>query len=249
VPEIELWHGFDAATFGYSEDVRLQTAALFNRAECFIITFGLSEIWFDEPTGGVFWRAVPTEKFDPARHRFRSATQAENLENIQAIYNLIRTHRPDAVIVFTLSPIPLTATFRKISCPVANSASKASLRSALDEFLRTTDHDHRCFYFPSYEIVLDAFENQFMEDRRHVHQHVLDFNMKVFERYFCRTTLNDSDVGVAFRNARRLDRRVGRYGHWSVPRSRSRSKPRRRDGRLLSSMFSPRFLRGWRSDL
>lgn len=121
----------------------------------FIITFGLSEIWYDETTGEVFWRAVPTENFDATRHKFRVATQAENLRTMQAIYSLIRKHRPDAPIVFTLSPVPLTATFRPISAVVASAASKASLRGALDEFFADS-MAHGAFYFPSYELYWSA---------------------------------------------------------------------------------------------
>ena len=57
-----------------------------------------------------------------------------------------------------------------------------------------------------------------MEDRRHVHKHVLDFNMKTFEKYFCDSAITNTDLFEAFEKAQKLDRRVGRYGHWSVPR-------------------------------
>src|SRR3954468_9212697 len=57
VPKVELWHGWKAQEFGYDETVRLATKKLFDEADVFILTFGLSEIWHDEPTGEVFWRA------------------------------------------------------------------------------------------------------------------------------------------------------------------------------------------------
>ena len=64
-PKADLWHGYEAESFGYDEEVRLKTKALFDSADVFIITLGLSEIWYDEPTGEVFWRAVPADKYDP----------------------------------------------------------------------------------------------------------------------------------------------------------------------------------------
>src|SRR6185437_9531697 len=82
VPKSSLWHGYSAEEFGYDEDVRLATKAIFDKAEVFIITLGLSEIWYDEPTGEVFWRAIPLKQYDPARHKFRVSSVAENLENL-----------------------------------------------------------------------------------------------------------------------------------------------------------------------
>jgi len=223
-PQTQLWHGYDALALGYDEKVRLKTVKLLDKSDVFIITLGLAEVWYDEPTEEVFWRAVPKAHFDASRHKFRLSSVAENLKNLNAIYSLIREHRPDAKIVFTLSPIPLVATFRDISCEMANVTSKSILRVALDEFMRSiNDANERVFYFPSYEIVLNAFNNQFMEDRRHIHKHVLDFNMKVFEKYFCKSRITNEELVSHLRKAQKLDRRVGRYGHWSVLRNLHRT--------------------------
>ena len=218
-PAVDLWFGYRAEAFGYSTRVRDKTRRLFDAADVFILTLGLSEIWFDEPTGEVFWRAVPMAHFDPARHKFRVATTQENLDNLHAIRSLIGRHRPDAALVITLSPIPLTATFRPMSCLTADAVSKAVLRAAIDELLRAHSGDERLFYFPSYEIVQRCFEHPYMEERRHVHKHVLDFNMQVFERYFCTTGLSDETLFRRFQEARELDRRVATAGHWAVPRT------------------------------
>jgi hypothetical protein len=78
--------------------------------------------------------------------------------------------------------------------------------------------DVRLSYFPSYEVALRCFKQPFMEERRHVHKHVLDFNMAVFERYFCCTGLTDGDLRSRFSIARDLDQAVVDGGHWAVPR-------------------------------
>lgn len=206
-PQGELWHGYKAAEFGYDDGVRLATKALFDSADVFILTLGLSEIWYDEPTGEVFWRAVPTRRYDPARHKFRVSTVAENVDNLQAILGLIRAHRPDAEVIVTLSPVALTATFRPASCLTANSVSKAVLRAAIDEFVRAAA-DPKLHYFPSYEIVTGCFDVPFHPDRRHPLPHVLDFNMKAFERYFCRADITDAELLAAFRLAQAEDERI-----------------------------------------
>lgn len=184
----ELWHGYKAEAYGYDESIRENTKAIFDKTDIFILTLGLSEIWYDEVTGGVFWRAVPQDKYDPSRHKFRVSSVSENKDNIRAIYDLIRKHRPDAKIIFTLSPIPLVATFRDASCITANAVSKAVLRSALDEFLRDVMDEGHAYYWPSYEIVLEAFADRWKPDRRHVKDEILHYIMSLFEQTWCHGT-------------------------------------------------------------
>jgi hypothetical protein len=183
--EGEYWHGPGAVAHDHAEETRLETRRILLDTDVFIITLGLSEIWCDKLTGGVFWRGVPGHMFDPERHEFRVASFQENKANIRAVHDLIREHRPDAKIIFTVSPIPLVATFRPVSCITANSASKALLRAAVDEVYREVAHLGAMFYWPSYEILLDVFDNRWIGDRRHVKKSVLNFMMALFERWLC----------------------------------------------------------------
>jgi hypothetical protein len=153
------------------------------RTRVFILTLGLSEIWFDKVSGRAFWRAIPMHLFDESRHAFRVSTVAENLANLAEISDLVERHVPGATIVFTLSPIPLMATFRPISCITANSASKAILRVAIDELMR--QQRPRIHYFPSYEIVKDVYVDAFQDDYRHLKPAVIDFIMSTFARHYC----------------------------------------------------------------
>lgn len=211
----DLWIGHRGRELGYDEDVRLATVAMLDETDVFIITLGLSEIWLDAKTDEVMWRIPPASKFDPERHTFHVATQTENRDNLLSIADLIWSHRPQAKIILTLSPVPLAATFRPMSCMAANSVSKANLRSAVDEIMQTLN-DPRLTYFPSYEMVLSCFHYQFMEDRRHVHRHIIDFIMAMFERHYCGAGI---DVLAAYNSAKTNDRIVGERGHWAVPRA------------------------------
>ncbi|MEO0945246.1 MAG: GSCFA domain-containing protein [Pseudomonadota bacterium] len=180
-----LWHGYKAEEYGYDEAVRLETKRIFDETDVFILTFGLSEVWYDEPTGNVFWRTIPKDVFDPERHKFRLSTVDENRDNIRAIYDLIRKYRPDAKVIVTLSPVPLVATFRDVSCITANSVSKATLRVAVDEVVRAVRDDGHMFYWPSYELVTDVFRSPYKSDRRHVRPVVLSYIMRLFETAWC----------------------------------------------------------------
>jgi hypothetical protein len=195
----ELWHGYDTEAYGYDPDVRLRTKRMFDETDVFILTFGLSEIWYDEPTGNVFWRTIPKAKYDPERHKFRVSTVEENKDNMRAIYKLIRTYRPDAKIIFTLSPIPLQATFRPNSCITSSAVSKGVLRVAIDEVMREKADEGVLHYWPSYELVTDAFQMPFKHDRRHVQEDVLDYIMMLFERTWCADSqLTENDLLAGF---------------------------------------------------
>ncbi len=204
-PPESLWHGFKCEQFGYDETIRLRTRQAFLETDLFIITLGLSEIWYDEVTGGIFWRAVPLNVYDETRHKFRVCSHAETKEKIERIYRLIRKHNPASKILFTLSPVPLAATFRPISCITANSCSKAILRAALDEFLRERQEEvnRKLFYFPSFEIVTELFFSRYTQDNRHPHPEIIQFIMHLFESTYCDSTVTLESVEQLFADLRR----------------------------------------------
>jgi hypothetical protein len=117
----------------------------------FVFTIGLAEVWEDAETGAVFWKGVPESVFDDGRHRFRLSTVEENERNLVDIVELVRRVNESAPIVLTLSPVPLKATFRDVSCIVADSVSKSILRVAVDRVASRQVPD--VYYWPSFEIV------------------------------------------------------------------------------------------------
>ncbi|MFG1396171.1 GSCFA domain-containing protein [Roseixanthobacter pseudopolyaromaticivorans] len=180
----DLWFSKNMEVAAVDPEIQEETRRIIQATDVFIITLGLSEIWYDKRTGDALWRAVPAHLFDDAIHGFRISSHQENLDNLRKICTIIHCAKPNAKIIFTVSPIPLMATFRPISCLTANSVSKSILRSAVDELVR--DHkDERLYYFPSYEIVKDFFVDPFEADNRHPREDILAFTMQTFERHFC----------------------------------------------------------------
>jgi GSCFA family len=212
VPPLGLWHGYKCEEFGYDEDIRQKTRDVFLSTDFFILTLGLSEIWYDEQTGGIFWRAVPKEHYDESRHKFRVCSFAETTERLERIYALIRKHVPDAKVLFTLSPVPLAATFRPVSCLTANSTSKAILRAALDEFYR--NHldvlNQSLFYFPSFEIVSELFFVRYEEDGRHPLPLIIDVIMHLFEAVYCYGSITIEHVEAMYQEMRDLNAKLPR---------------------------------------
>lgn len=183
--EQSLWQGFDVEALGFGEEARREARARYLRTDVFLVTLGLAEIWQDKITGETFWRAVPRDRFDPERHLFRVSSVTENLDNLRFIYRTIRHHRPTAKIVLSLSPIPLYATFRPQSCITANAASKAILRAAIDELWREVEAEGFLHYWPSFEIVTEAFGRRFEKDRREIKGGILRYIMLLFEKHYC----------------------------------------------------------------
>jgi hypothetical protein len=240
--EQPLWHGYDKREYGYDPEIQARTKALFDETDVFILTFGLSEVWYDEPTGNVFWRTIPKDVYDPKRHKFRISTVDENRKNIDAIYKLIRKHRPDAKIIISLSPIPLIATFRDNSCLTSNSVSKAVLRVAIDEIMRKYGKKGVIHYWPSYELVTDVFHLPYKPDRRHPQRIVLDYIMTLFEHVWCEA--DDTDpappladawvraLAVSGQLPMALDDIVAHRRPWRMMQMLSRDEPFDADPRL-----------------
>ena len=183
--EKNTWYYSPTDDANKDSDIRVETLKLLNQTDIFIITVGLSEVWYNKQNQQVFWKAVPTSKFDDNKHGFRLSTVEENTNNLESICKLIRVKLPSAKIIFTLSPIPLMATFRNQSCITANSVSKSILRVALDNVITNNKNDGNIFYFPSYEITKDYLVDPFKEDNRHMKDDYVSLIMKIFEENYC----------------------------------------------------------------
>ena len=179
-----LWFSETKEVASADPAIQAETKEVIQKTELFIITLGLSEIWYDKRTGDALWRAVPAHLFDDNIHGFRASSHQENYENLVKICTLIHKAKPRAKIIFTVSPVPLMATFRPISCLTASSVSKSILRSAVDQLFRDCSDD-RIFYFPSFEIVKEFFPDPYKEDNRHPKDEIIAFVMQTFERHFC----------------------------------------------------------------
>ena len=186
--EDQLWFGKNKEVVGVDENVRKQTEELFHGTDVFIFTLGLSEIWYNKQNGEALWGSVPSDIYDEETYGFRVSTVEENRENLIAIREVIRKYRPDAKVIVTLSPVPLMATFRPVSCLTASSVSKAVLRVAIDEFIRSQPEGQQdTFYYPSYEGILNCFDDPFKDDNRHPKDENIARILGKFTEHYCIT--------------------------------------------------------------
>ncbi len=221
-----LWIGKDKELFEASEERRQLVRRTLEDTDVLILTLGLSEVWYDRQSGEPLWRALTRRHYDPARHVFRVESMQDTKRHLERIEEIRRRHLPNLKIIFTISPVRLTATFRPVSAISANSVSKAVLRAALDEFLRDRAElvNRELFYFPSYEIVHDYFRDPFEEDNKHVTSYVASQIIQTFARYYCApemvgattqgpcaTGATKLDIFLGFSNADPGDAREAEY--------------------------------------
>lgn len=155
-----------------NREIDLEFSRNIGIADAFLITLGLAEIWEEQLHSGR-WVPLnvtpPVGIYDCERHRVRLLSIREIASALRTLVSLIRSKRSLPIpIVFTVSPVPLKATFSADDVRVANSRSKAALLMAVHELLADLNDDFLS-YFPAYEIFHDIGNKQqvWQEDLRH----------------------------------------------------------------------------------
>jgi hypothetical protein len=122
---------------------------------------------------------------------------AETLRAFNEIDRIRAQWLPNLRIIYTVSPMPVASTFRPVSAVTANAASKAIVRAALDEFLRSRPDDlnRTYFYYPGYEIVTALLGHPLLPDNRHLHDHAIDIVLSLFARTYT-TQRSKADVRI-----------------------------------------------------
>jgi hypothetical protein len=138
----------------------------FAQADHFLFTFGMTEVFFNFTTGKAACQKPGYGGFGGKNETsFRATGFAENLDNVLKISDLIYQRKPEAKIFVTVSPVALARTFSGKDICVANTLSKATLRTVLSEASQLRSN---IIYFPSYEAVMLNPRGNFKWDGRHV---------------------------------------------------------------------------------
>jgi len=137
---------------------------LFREMDVFVFTLGLTESWRSAADGAVFPMCPGTVagRFDAERHVFFNADYGDVLDDMNWVISFLRRLNPDLRLIFTVSPVPLTATASGQHVLAASTHAKAILRAVAGTLTRKHD---AVDYFPSYEIVTSpATRGRFFED-------------------------------------------------------------------------------------
>jgi hypothetical protein len=162
---------------------------MIKQADILIFTLGVAPAFFDKETG-LFHLASPNEG---AAHllktkEFRTTTVDENVQNLDYIVSALRKLNPELKIIFTVSPVPLFASFEYESAIQADCISKSTLRLAIDTLIKKSASD--IIYWPAFEVVrwLGAYiPNMYGQEdgtSRHVSEHAISAIIKAFIKKF-----------------------------------------------------------------
>jgi len=169
---------------GYEADSEAHTAALRRallKCEVFILTIGLAEAWRFAHSGS--YTSSSPWKIEPALLRQKELSVAENVAELERLYEVYQQHRPGIKLIVSISPVPFNKTFSHTKHVVeANCLSKSILRVAAQEFVDR--HPGSTVYFPAYETILYGTRNPWEPDMRHVSSEGVARVMALFEQMF-----------------------------------------------------------------
>ncbi len=126
---------------------------LFETLDVFVLTLGLTEGWRYRADGAALPLApgVAGGSFDPDLYECVNAGAAEVLADLNGFLDRLWSVNPKARVIFTVSPVPMIATYMDRHVMESNSYSKSVLRVAAGEVVAR--NDPRAVYFPAYDIV------------------------------------------------------------------------------------------------
>ena len=128
------------------------TRMLFEKTDVFVFTLGLTEAWVSKRDGAVLPLCPGTVagRFDENKYEFKNFNYFEIFEDLVAFITRLREINANVKFVFTVSPVPLTATKSDHHVLAASLYSKSVLRSVAGHI---ADEAGFVDYFPSYEII------------------------------------------------------------------------------------------------
>jgi len=158
------------------ESIRRALVEAFMEADCYIFTFGLCEAFYDT-TAKQYLNVTPNPRVaKDGSIDFRTINYADNVAHMREIMERVLEVKPDAKVIFTVSPVPLDATFKSEDVVIANVRAKSNLVAATHD---VCDEFDQCFYFPSYEMVtLTDPVTAWRADRKHVSEAMVSHIMQ-----------------------------------------------------------------------
>jgi len=158
---------------------------LFRQSNVFIFTLGLTEAWRSKRTGLIYPLApgVAAGQFDPSEFEFVNFDYEEIKADLLKFVRLYRRSGNNKKVIFTVSPVPLAATYEDQNVLLSTVYSKSVLR-AVSGSIRSDDP--LIDYFPSYEIVIgpNAKYSFFETDARNVHGSGVSIVMDYFAQSY-----------------------------------------------------------------
>jgi len=150
-------------------------------AQYFVFTLGLTESWHNTENNYEYPICPGTiaGDFDAQKHKFVNQQYGQIILALEQSMEMMRSINPNLKFIFTVSPVPLTATNTRQHVAVATMASKSTLRAVTNQLATNNTYVD---YFPSYEIINSPmFKGVFFEpNQRNVSLYGVNFVMSNF---------------------------------------------------------------------
>lgn len=130
--------------------------SMFEQADVFVFTLGLTEHWFCREDGTVLpvCPGVAGGEFSDEKYAFANLNVSEVVADLNEFLIKLRTINPSIRVILTVSPVPLAATAISRHVLVSTTYSKSVLRVAAETVCELHDN---VAYFPSYEIITGSY--------------------------------------------------------------------------------------------
>lgn len=155
---------------------RMKESGLFlKNARFLIITFGTAWVYEWMQNGQVVSNChkVPEKEF----HRYKLTTD-EIVKDYTKLKTELLKFNPNIKMVFTVSPIRHWK-----DGAIENQRSKATLLLAIDQLTKNCENEH-CYYFPSYEILMDELRDYrfYASDMLHLSEVAVEYVFSKFSK-------------------------------------------------------------------
>ena len=155
-----------------------QSRRLLEEAKLAVVTLGLTELWQNRKDGKAFFAVPFPQVYDDERHGFHNMDYGEVVQSLRYAIETIRRYNSKIAFLFSVSPIPLSVSFRNHLGPfTATQFSKSVLHAAVLETLNTLED---VYYMPSYEIVRNDPRAFYLPDGRHLKGDAVNLIMNIF---------------------------------------------------------------------
>ena len=123
------------------------------KASCIVMTVGVAVLTLVKETGKLYLGENVLAKIRTGELEQRLATVSEIRDSLDGVMACLRRLNPDARIIVTVSPVPLTGVSKTVGHVVdVDFRSKSTIKLAVDSFLREADPS--VFgYWPSFEVI------------------------------------------------------------------------------------------------
>jgi hypothetical protein len=159
-----------------------KSSALLREADLVVWTLGLTELWRNRIDRLTYFSIPYPQIYDEQIHEFYNLEYPDVVNDLRYAITTLKKHNPKVRVLISVSPVPLSISFRPELGPyVATQYSKSLLVTAAMTIVREFDE---LYYMPSYEITRNDPMVNYSPDGRHVSRDCVESIMKLFQSLY-----------------------------------------------------------------